>query len=308
MRLQTVIDASVYLVVRTAIAVVQALPLDACERIADGLSFLLYYVVRLRRTVIDENLRYAYPQLSDQERRGIARGMWRHLLLMVAEIAHTPRKLHQTNWQDHLSIPQIEELVRLLLQERPHVAISGHFGNFELAGYLLGIFGFTSHSIARPLDNPFLDRFVNRFRGSKGQRMLPKDGSGDAIARVIRNNGIVGLLGDQYAGRKGCWVRFFGRPASTHKSVAVLCLSGEAPMLVTCARRVGRPLQYSLELEGIADPAVEDFPNGTVPLLAQWYTDCLERMINRAPEQYWWVHRRWKGTPPARIARQPHAA
>lgn len=308
MRLQTAVDAVLYLAVRAVIAVVQALPLAACERVAHYASYLLYDLVRLRRQVIDENLRHAYPELSERERRRIARGMWRHLLLMVAEIAHIPRKLHRTTWRNYLSFPDMERMVRLLLEERPHVAISAHFGNFELASYAMGLFGFPSHAIARPLDNRFLDRFVNNFRGRTGQRLLPKDGSGDAIARVLRNNGTIGLLGDQYAGRKGCWVRFFHRPASTHKSVAVLSLGTGAPMLVSYARRLGRPLQYELGLEGVADPAAEGFAYGSVPLLAQWYTDCLERIVNRSPEQYWWLHRRWKGTPPEAVLRRMDAA
>lgn len=308
MRAKTFMDVAEYLVARAAVALLQALPLSACERLGRALAVVLYDAVKLRRDVIDDNLMHAYPDASPAERANIARGMWRHLVLMAAEIAQAPRRLHQTNWRDHSRIPHIERLVRLLLDDRPLVFISAHFGNFELAGYLLALFGFGSHSIARPLDNPYLDRFVNRFRGRTGQRMVPKDGSGQEITRVLRNNGIVGLLGDQAAGRKGCWVRFFGRPASTHKAVAVLSLAADAPLAVSFAHRLGRPLEYELWLEGVADPADPDFALRDVTGLAQWYTDCLERVINRAPEQYWWVHRRWKGTPPPSAAPRTHAA
>jgi KDO2-lipid IV(A) lauroyltransferase len=307
-RLKLCIDAAAYLAVRVAIAIVQALPLSTCERLCRVLAAVLYDGLKLRRDVIDENLRLAYPRLSDQQRAEVARGMWRHLLLMAAEIAHAPRKIHETNWRRLVQIPQIERLVEELLSGRPLVVITAHFGNFELAGYLLGLFGFPSHSIARPLDNPLLDRFVNRFRGRTGQQIVPKDGSGDEIARVLRSRGIVGILGDQAAGPKGCWVQFFGRPASTHKAVAVLSLGAEAPLVVSFARRVGGPLEYELELAGVADPAEPGFPYRDVPSLAQWYTDRLERSIAAAPEQYWWVHRRWKGTPPASHSRPTQAA
>jgi KDO2-lipid IV(A) lauroyltransferase len=305
--LKLVFDAAVYLAARAAFALVQALPLTACERIGRVLAFLLYNVIKLRRDVIDDNLLHAFPQLSHIERERIARGMWRHLLLMAAEIAHAPRKIHTTNWRTLARIPQIVTLVKLLLADRPVVVISGHFGNFELAGQFLGLFGFPSHSIARPLDNPFLERFVSRLRGRTGQQMVPKDGGGDEITRVLRNKGIVGLLGDQAAGRKGCWVQFFGRPASTHKAVAVLPLGAEAPLVVCFARRLGEPLQYELSLEGVADPAEPGFVHRDVAGLAQWYTSCLEQVIRRRPDQYWWVHRRWKGTPPA-VAHRTHAA
>jgi KDO2-lipid IV(A) lauroyltransferase len=302
------IDAAVYLAARAAFAFVQAIPLSACERLGRTLAVVLYDVIQLRRDVIDENLCHAFPQLSQADRERIARGMWRHLVLMAAEIAHAPRKLHDTNWRSYARIPQIEELVRILLAERPLVFISGHFGNFELAGHLLALFGFPSHTVARPLDNAFLDRFVNRLRGQHGQRMVPKDGGGDAIAHVLRNKGIVGLLGDQAAGRKGCWVQFFGRPASTHKAVAVLSLGADAPLVVSFARRVQGPLEYEVWLEGVADPTLPGFAHRDVTSLAQWYTDCLEHSIRRGPEQYWWVHRRWKGSPPSNLAPRTHAA
>ena len=160
---------------------------------------------------------------------------------MVCEITQAPRKLHQTNWRQHSQILRIPELVRSLLDDRPVVIISGHFGNFELGGYLLGLFGFPTYSIARPLDNPFLHRFVNRFRGSTGQHIVPKLGSREMVAEILRRGGTLALLGDQSAGDKACWVEFFGRPASTHKAVAVLPLAAEgrcwSPMFAVSAGR-----------------------------------------------------------------------
>ena len=297
-------DWLVYVVVRALIAVVQALPIETCDRICRQLALVAHDIVRIRRRVVNENLQLAFPHLTNAERSQIARRMWHHLLLMVCEIAHAPRKLHPENWKEHMVIPQVERAVRMMLTERPLVLISGHFGNFELGGFLLGLFGFPTYSIARPLDNRFLHRFVTRFRGMTGQHMIPKEGSRETIAELLRENRALALLGDQAAGNKACWVEFFGRPASTHKAVAVLSLGAEAPLAVVYNRRVGRPLQYELEIEGVADPAAADFSLGSVPQMAQWYTDCLERIICRSPEQYWWLHRRWKGKPPKSALRR----
>ena len=290
-------DYAVYLMVRLAICLVQTLPLSACQTGARWAASLLWHGVKLRRTVIEENLRTAFPHGSAEQHERIALAMWRHLILMVAEIAHAPRKVHRTNWREHTDFPRRRELIQRLLDPRPVVILSGHFGNFEMGGYLMGLHGFPTHTIARPLDNPYLDRFVNRFRGATGQYMLPKSGSGQQIAQLLDRGGTLVLLGDQHAGAKACWVDFFGRPASTHKAVAVFTLSGSAPTVVCGVVRKGRPLNFEMRVEGLIDPLEAEGELGTVLGLTQWYTACLERLVRSAPEQYWWVHRRWKGEP-----------
>jgi KDO2-lipid IV(A) lauroyltransferase len=223
--------------------------------------------------------------------------MWEHLLLMVVEIAHANRVIHKTTWRRCLRIHGMEDFVRTLWLDRPKVILSGHYGNFELAAYLFGLFGFRIFSVARELDNPLLDRFVTDFRESRGQRILPKQGSAPDVALVLEENGAIGLLGDQAAGPRGCWVEFFGRPASVHKAIGVFALSSSAPVMVCSATRRGGLFDYDLRLEGIADPAAEGPEVADLTALSQWYTWLLERAIRREPGQYWWVHRRWRGEP-----------
>jgi KDO2-lipid IV(A) lauroyltransferase len=301
--LRKAMDFGVYVLLRALIAIVQALPLETCDRGAQLLATVFTRYVNVRRRVVDENLRQAFPQLTADDRREIAWQMWRHLLLMMAEIAHTPRKIHETNWKEHSRIVNQELFVRTLLSGRPLVLISAHYGNFELGGYLMGLFGFPTYTVARPLDNAYLDRFVNDFRGRTGQYMLDKTGSSDEIQRVLGRGGILTLLGDQHAGKKACWVNFFGRPASTHKAVSLFSLGNNAPTMVSYARRLDRPLHYEVGPEAICDPSDPNFQFGSIPLLAQWYTDHLEALIRRSPEQYWWLHKRWKGQPPERKPR-----
>lgn len=298
------LDFAVYLFIRVLVALVQAVPLWVCERGAEALATLAARVLRIRQHVVDENLRIAFPEMTEPERSLVAWRMWRHLFLMCAEIAHTPRKVHRTNWRDHSQIVDLESFVRTLLSGRPLVVISAHYGNFELGGYLMGLFGFPTYTVARELDNRYLDAFVNRFRGRTGQFMLPKRGSGSEIKQLLDSGGILTLLGDQSAGKKGCWVTFFGRPASTHKAVSLFSLGSEAPTMVSYARRIGPPLHYEVGPQAIVDPRSQGFSLRTVPLLAQWYTDELENLIREAPEQYWWLHRRWKGQPTARALKK----
>jgi KDO2-lipid IV(A) lauroyltransferase len=294
----------VYVVVRVAIGFVQAVPLELCERGAEVLATLAARVLRIRHHVVDENLRIAFPELTEAERSDISWRMWKHLFLMGAEIAHTPRKVHRTNWREHSKIVDLEKFVATLLCGRPLVVISAHYGNFELGGYLMGLFGFPTYTVARQIDNPYLDRWVNQWRGRTGQFILPKRGSAEHIKQVLDSGGILTLLGDQSAGKKGCWVNFFGKPASTHKAVSLFSLGNDAPTMVSYARRLEEPLKYEVGPLAIVDPAERSFALRSVPLLAQWYTDRLEELIRRQPDQYWWLHRRWKGQPNARIQRR----
>ncbi|QDU55583.1 lysophospholipid acyltransferase family protein [Aeoliella mucimassa] len=302
--LQQLIDYAVYLVVRVAIAFVQALPIGVCERIAGGMATLFTTVLPVRRKVLRENLKIALPTLTEAEQQRLAWGMWRHLFLMIMEIAHTPRRVHRTNWRELVDVPQNEAIIRTMCTTRPSVVISGHYGNFELGGYLLGMFGFPTHTVARTLDNRHIDRFVNDFRGRTGQYILPKQGSSEQIEQLLSSGGALTLLGDQAGGNRGCWVPFFGRPASTHKAVALFSLSFEAPTIVVGVRRKQRMLQYEIEVADVVDPADRDFAHAGVQPMTEWYTGCLERIILSDPEQYWWIHRRWKGEIPEKIRRR----
>jgi KDO2-lipid IV(A) lauroyltransferase len=150
------------------------------------------------------------------------------------------------------------------------------------------------------LDNPFLDRYVRRFREANGQFMLSKQGSARAIDELLRSGGSLVVLGDQHAGPKGCWVDFFGKPASYHKAIALFPLIHGAPLLIVYAVRSGAPLHFELGLVDVADPRLPAAHTAGIEPLTQWYNNALERLIRLNPAQYWWVHRRWKGEPPRR--------
>jgi len=301
-------DYLVYLVVRVLICGVQAMRIETASLWAKRLAWLFADVLRIRGKLVDENLRHAFPEMPEPQRRRLARRMWEHLFLLVLEVAHAPRKIHETNWRRYVRLNGVRDLVRTLLSERPVIIITAHFGNFELGGYLLGILGFPTYSVARTLDNPYLHRFVDRFRRMTGQHMIPKKGGYDQILDVLASGGIMAFLADQAAGPKDCWVEFFGRPASTYKAIALLSLQHDAPMAVCYARRLGRPLQFEMVTAAIADP--RDARDGveSVRALTQWYTSQLEQGIRQSPDQYWWIHRRWKERPSRRRSGRGKAA
>lgn len=303
----------VYFLIRIVVCVVQSLSMDSCQRLARWLAWLAYDVLRIRRKTTDENLRHAFPEWTDRERMTLARRMWEHMTLMLCEIVHVPRKIHETNWREYVHIPRDEMrvMVEHLLSPRPSVLVSGHFGNFEVGGVVSGLLGFPTFTVARPLDNPYLHTFVTRFRERTGQFMLPKRGSARQLDAILQAGGTMVLLADQAAGPKGCWVEFFGRPASCNKAVALFSLVNRAPMLMVYSRRK-RPLHFEIGVTAVFDP-LKDEMAGVKPL-TQWYNRQLEAMVRRAPEQYWWLHDRWKLKPdwkirglPA-IAHPPHAS
>jgi KDO2-lipid IV(A) lauroyltransferase len=195
-------------------------------------------------------------------------------------------------------------VVDLVLSGRPLLLVTGHFGNWEIGGYVLGLVGLTTHAVARPLDNPYLDDFLRRFREHTGQKLLAKHGDFDQMQGLLARGGVLATLGDQDAGQRGLFVDFFGRPASTHKAIALLALEYQVPILVSCAVRVREPLGYQILTEDVIYP--EEYagrPDG-VKAITERFTLGLERLVRRYPEQYFWLHNRWKHKPKEKKARQ----
>jgi Kdo2-lipid IVA lauroyltransferase/acyltransferase len=296
MRRRQIVDYLVYVAVRILICVAQAMRVETGHLLARRLAWLFGDVLHIRSRVVDDNLAHAFPEMSPAERARLTKQMWEHLFLLVLEVAHAPRKIHETNWRDYVVLKNEAELVRDLLDDRPLLIIASHLGNFEVGGYVLGILGFPTHTVARTLDNPYLDRFVNEFRGATGQHIIPKNGGFDRILEVLAGGGTMTFLADQYAGPKGCWVEFFGRPASAHKAIALLALENNAKMSVCGSLRCGRPMRFELHNYATIDPQEVGNSVGTVRDLTQWYSSRLEDLIRQAPDQYWWLHRRWKDT------------
>ena len=305
--MRRIIDYVIYLAVRCVFCVLQIVPAKDCLFLADPLLRIVSDVLRIRSDVIDENLRLAFPQLSLNERKLLRRKHWQHLLLMIHEIANANRKIHLTNWRQHIDFRNKQELVHTLLERRPKVLVSGHFGNFEVSGMIVGLFGFSMFTIARPLDNPYLDDFFNAQRATYGLQMLPKQASAQAAEAKLAQGTSLVVLGDQAAGKRDCWVDFFGRPASTHKAIAIFGLTFSAPLVVVYGKRAPGPLNFEIGCQQIADPKQMEPRYQDVFELTQWYTSELEKIICTAPDQYWWAHRRWKKRP-MRQRRQQSAA
>jgi KDO2-lipid IV(A) lauroyltransferase len=297
-------DYAVCLAVRLVVCVLQALSPRQARLFARGLAWLAYRVDRRHREVARDNLRHAFPgRYADAELDHLVRAVYRHFCGLLVEITHLPRKLHLGNWRRHVDLRGVDRLVCCLTSGRPLLIVTGHFGNWEMAGYTLGLIGFRTHAIARPLDNPYLDDFLRRFRERTGQRILAKNGDFDRIQSILARGGVLATLADQDAGPRGLFVDFFGRPASTFKSIALLMVEYRVPLMVVGMPKLGEPTHYRLEVEDLILPEdYEDRPDA-FKAITQRYTAALERLVRRHPEQYFWLHRRWKHQPPKRKAK-----
>jgi KDO2-lipid IV(A) lauroyltransferase len=302
------LDYAVYLLVRLVVGIAQALSVEQSYALARFVASVLYRVDRRHRAVGMENLRLAFgDRYTEAERDAIVRGVYRHFSMMLMEILHIPRKLHPTTWRDRITLIGHEKPVDRLLEGGPLIMVTGHFGNWEMAGYLFGVFGFPPNSVARTLDNPYLDRFLRSFRERTGQKLIPKDGGYDQMLEVLQSGRVLSFLADQDAGQNGMYVDFFGRPASTHKAIALLALEHRAPVLVGYARRVGPGFRYEVGCTELIEPDEFKGTPDDARLLTQRFTTALESAIRRDPDQYLWLHRRWKHQPKPR-KRKPATA
>jgi KDO2-lipid IV(A) lauroyltransferase len=200
-------------------------------------------------TTVEDNLQHAYPHLSAMQRRLLARRMWEHLALMLCEIALASRKIHRTNWRNHITIHQKPLLVAMLMDPRPRVVLTGHFGNFEMLGFIAGLLGFPTFTIARPLDNRLLTH--SQPPRATGQYILPTRRA-ETARRVLDAGETLALLA----------ISMRGQAAGSTFSAAPRRATRRRPVLAGQPGSAGRPVCHAHDgpmrfgwSRAIADPA-----------------------------------------------------
>jgi KDO2-lipid IV(A) lauroyltransferase len=306
-----------YLAFRIAVCTVQALSPRICARLAEQLAAVMNHRLlrkRARYAIARDNIRSAFGDAySDEQIDRIIYQMWVHLFRLVAEMALLPRKLRLGNVVEVVEFRNKPDVVRALCSNRPVILLSGHFGNWELAVSIFGLFGFKMGLVARELDNPYINCWFYQSRKFTGHQPISRNGGGAEMVAVLERGGSLAMLCDQDAGKSGLFVNFFGRPASSYKSIALLAMECNALICVGYARRLeGETLwggwsRFELGCEEIVDPLEFDTADA-LREITQRYTAALERVVRRSPEQYFWVHRRWKSLPNSRAARRKKAA
>ncbi len=291
------IDLAQYVGMRTAAMLLGSFSVGANLAGARRLGNLMYALDRKHRDRAMENLRHAFPEMSEARRAVLVRRSMQHLVMLGAETLFTTRLVHLETWASYCELENFREVVRLLLKRNQSVImLTGHYGNWEILGYVLATIGFDTTSIARPLDNPYVNQWLLGVREKKGQKILAKKGATSEVTQVLAGGGALSMIADQDAGKKGIFVNFFGRPACTHKSIGLLAMQYQAPIVVGFARRIG-DFKFKVGAAEIIHP--EEWSNQDDPLryITQRYTAAIEKIVREDPEQYLWVHRRWKTRP-----------
>lgn len=292
------LDRLVYLALRVVSMAVHSWGVGVSLNLARSVGTFLYLVDKKHRDRAMANLRRSFPERPEKELRKIAHESMQHMCMLGVEVLFTTRLIRVDTWASHVELSNFSPSLQLLLKKRQGlIMLTGHYGNWEILGYVLATLGFPTTSIARPLDNPYVSEFVFGVRERTGQKIIHKKGATAEVTEVLENHGVVAFIADQNAGRKGLFVDFFGRKASTYKSIGLLAMEYEVPVIVGYARRTSEPFHFHCAAQDIIYP--EDWKSQEDPLryITQRYTKAIEDFVRQDPAQYLWVHRRWKSRP-----------
>lgn len=291
-------DRFLYYAMRVVSMALHCWPVNLNLRTAKLLGDLLYRFDRKHRKRAIANLRRSFPELSDRDVDRMARRSMQTLLMFFVEVLFTTRLIRIDTWRRHVRLENFHTALDLLLRnDRGLILLTAHYGNFEISNYILGTLGFDTVAVGRPLDNPYVNDWIMGVRQRQGSRIISKKGATDEVTASLENKGVVGFVADQNAGPKGIFVDFFGRKASTYKSIGLLAMEYNVPVAVGYARRIEDRFEFTVGVQDIIHP--EDWQNEPDPLryITQRYTKAIEDVIRADPGQYWWVHRRWKTRP-----------
>ena len=292
------IDRLQYIALRLVSMALHSFPVDANLQTAKFLGGLMYSVDRRHRERALANLRRSFPDMSDRQRHRMARRSMQQLVMLFVEVLFTTRLIRLDTWADYVELGDFRPVLELLLKRNQGlIMLTGHYGNWEILGYVLATLGFETTSIARPLDNPYVNHWLLGVREKQGQRIIAKKGATTEVTEVLDRHGVVGFIADQNAGSKGIFVDFFGRAASTYKSIALLAMQYEVPIVCGYARRLSDRFKFEVGAQDIIRPEEWKTQNDPLRDITQRYTKAIEDFVRRDPGQYLWVHRRWKSRP-----------
>lgn len=294
-----VLDYVVYLLVRVVAVFLQLRDVDSSLRVARWLGRALYRVDRRHRELAKTQLAESYPDKDARWVEKTAQRSFEHLVMFAFDVLYMQRLIRPSTWRRYVELGDLSEPLGVVLDGRGAVMITGHYGNFEVLGYALATFGMETYNIARPIDNAYINRYVYE-QLHKGQTIIYKKGASQMMHRVLTSGGALGIVADQNGSRKDIFVDFFGRKAATYKSIALMAMEYNVPIVVACARRIGDKFRFAICISRVIYPSEWQSKNDPITWITAEYTSSIEDFIRQDPEQYWWLHRRWKTRPPER--------
>jgi KDO2-lipid IV(A) lauroyltransferase len=273
------------------------LPLPLAKRMSGGLSRLLYLATPRWRNVASDNLGLAMPELEPRRRDRIVRGVYENLGRVMLSVARMPR-LSAANIGQWIEYDGFEHYERALENGRGVLFLTAHLGNWELSAFAHALFGNPMHVMVRPLDNPWLDRLMDRYRRLPGNQTIGKQEAGRKVLRALKNNEAVGILIDQNTtGEDRVFVDFFGRKASATSAFVKLAQHSGAAVIPGFALWRPETGKYVLKFYPALEWTDTGDAEGDLIHNTQLCQSVLERAIREQPEQWLWIHRRWKTQP-----------
>lgn len=288
-----------YVALRGTLAVMRRLGIARAGAVGARVATLGYRPLGIRRAVVERQLAVAFPELDRASIERLARAAYAHLGRVAVEAALLPYHGHVLDLFDDAE--NWDAVERARAGGSGILFVTGHLGNWELAGAYVAARGIPVDAVARHQANPLFDRYLTRTRERIGMRVVHDERAVAQVPRAIRAGRGVAMLTDQEtAGLASTWVPFFGRPAKTPRGPAVFALRLNAPLIFGCALRQpsGR---YRMSFEEVPVERTGDV-EADVDRIVAAYTATLERWVRRAPEQYFWHHRHWKYPPPGASA------
>jgi KDO2-lipid IV(A) lauroyltransferase len=296
-RSNPVLDYLLYIMLRVVVFILHLFHVKTNLRFACFLGSLMWDHYHRGRKRALENLRASFPEKDSKWHEKIGKRSFQQIVMLVIDILFTPKIVDKDNWEKYSTYTNVEKSKWLMQGGEPLIFVAGHYSNFEIIGYLLGLFGFDVCSIARPLDNKYINRWLYGVRQKKGQKILDKKGATEKLEQIMNQGTTICFIADQDAGKKGVFVDFFGRKASTYKSIALLAIKHNRPVSVGYSVRRGNDFYFEIGIERLIMPNEWQDKEDPVKWITQEYTSAMETVIRRDPSQYWWLHRRWKTRP-----------
>jgi Kdo2-lipid IVA lauroyltransferase/acyltransferase len=287
-----------YWAMRAAEVALRLVPLEWARLFGRAVGRMSCVFDRRHRSVAEANVAWALG-LGPAEARRFVRRVYSNFGATSVEVALLPHILRRRKFGDFFRAEGTEHLRAALERGKGAIVITAHLGNWEFSGLALAQVAGSVLSVARPLDNPLLDAYVRRARENLGQQIVDREGALKPIVRHLRQNGVVGILIDQNQHSGGVFVDFFGRLASTVPTPAYLALKYDVPVLAGYSYRPGRGFAHV----GHIDPPFELIRTGDleadVAVNTALFTRRIESYVREHPDQWFWLHSRWRKRPPA---------
>lgn len=290
-------DRLEYVIVLFFVSFFLILPLSFSLWLGARLGDLAYCFSRRYRNVAIQNLRSVFSEEKEEkEIRNIARRTFQNLGKNVVEFARFS-KLNKDNIDRFINYEGKENL-DLALQEKKGVLLLGaHFGNWELLGAAIGLKGYPVNVITRHLNNRLVDSLVNKQREQPGVKVIPHRGSAKKILKCLKRNELVGILLDQNTSwKEGVFIDFFNKKASTNFGLALLAMKTKVPVVPTFIIRQENG-KHKVVYDDIIELSFTGNRNTDLKENTQRFTKIIESYVRKYPDQWFWVHRRWKTQP-----------